>query len=139
MTSRPLVLDTNIVLDVFLFADAAVQPLRVGLVAGQWDWLATEAMRAELARVLTYPKIAARLARYPLSVEAVLAHFDQHARRVGVAVKASLTCSDADDQRFIDLAVAHRAVLLSKDRAVLSMANRLRALGVTACRTLPLE
>jgi predicted nucleic acid-binding protein len=39
-------------------------------------------------------------------------------------------CSDPDDQVFIDLAVAHRALLLSKDRAVLSMKKRLALRGV---------
>jgi predicted nucleic acid-binding protein len=43
-----------------------------------------------------------------------------------------VTCSDADDQIFIDLAVAHQAVLLSKDQAVLTMRKRLLALGVHA-------
>jgi predicted nucleic acid-binding protein len=47
-----------------------------------------------------------------------------------VASKAPFTCKDADDQKFIDLAVAHRAPLLSKDRAVLSMTKRLLTLGV---------
>jgi hypothetical protein len=31
-------------------------------------------------------------------------------------MKASLTCGDADDQKFIDLIVAHQALLLSKDQ-----------------------
>ena len=41
-----------------------------------------------------------------------------------------MRCKDPDDQRFIDLALAHRAGLLSKDQAVLCMAKRMRALGV---------
>lgn len=40
------------------------------------------------------------------------------------------TCKDPDDQQFIDLAVAHQAVLLSKDKAVLVMRKRLLKLGV---------
>jgi predicted nucleic acid-binding protein len=50
-----------------------------------------------------------------------------------------VTCSDADDQIFIDLAVAHQAVLLSKDQAVLSMQKRLSALGVQAKSAITLE
>ena len=49
-----------------------------------------------------------------------------------MAPKASVTCSDPDDQKFIDLAVAHQATLLSKDNAVLCMAKRLLALDVRA-------
>ena len=39
-------------------------------------------------------------------------------------------CSDPDDQGFIDLAVAHRAMLLSKDKAVLRLRRRLAPLAV---------
>jgi len=60
----------------------------------------------------------------------VLAQFDRQAQLMAVAPKASVTCRDPDDQKFIDLAVAHRSRLLSKDRAVLCMAKRLLALEV---------
>lgn len=129
--SRAIVLDTNIVLDLFVFNDAAAQPLKASLVAGELDWLATTAMRDELARVLDYPQIVPRLDFYGLAAADVLAAFDRHARLVPVAAKAQVTCRDADDQKFIDLAVVHRAPLLSKDRAVLCMTKRLSALGVT--------
>ncbi|WP_198971323.1 PIN domain-containing protein [Xylophilus sp. ASV27] len=130
---RPcLVLDTNIVLDLFVFDDPAARPLRAALEAGALDWVATAAMRVELARVLGYPQIAPRLACHGLSEAQVLACFDRHARIVPVAPKVPVTCKDPDDQGFIDLAVAHRAQLLSKDRAVICMRKRLAALGVAA-------
>jgi predicted nucleic acid-binding protein len=44
-------------------------------------------------------------------------------------------CRDPDDQMFIDLAVAHRAVLLSKDALVLRLAKRLLPLGVVVSPT----
>lgn len=126
-----LVIDTNIVLDLFVFDDAAAKPLRLAIEAGAIDWFATPPMRIELERVLGYPQIVPRLAFYGLSAGDVLAAFDRHTRLVAVAPKAAPTCSDADDQCFIDLAVAHRVPLLSKDRAVLTMRKRLAALGVT--------
>jgi putative PIN family toxin of toxin-antitoxin system len=129
---QPVVLDTNIVLDVFVFNDAAAQPLKAALDAGTLDWIATQAMRDELARVLDYPQIVPRLAFYQITAEQVLAQFDRHTRLLAVALKARLTCSDPDDQKFIDLAVAGQALLLSKDRHVLSMSKRLLALGVRA-------
>ena len=130
---RPaLVLDTNIVLDLFVFNDAASIPLKTALEAREIDWLATQPMRDELARVLAYPQIVPRLNFYNLTAEHVLASFDRHARITGVATKASVTCSDADDQKFIDLAVAHQALLLSKDQHVLSMNKRLLAQGIRA-------
>ncbi len=127
-----LVLDTNIVLDVFVFADEAARPLLPALEAGQLQWLATGAMREELARVLAYPQIVPRLAYYGLAAQAVLDAFDRHATLVDVPAKAPVTCSDPDDQKFIDLAVARQALLLSKDRAVLSMKKRLAAWSVRA-------
>ena len=130
MTVDVVVLDTNIVLDVFVFNDLAAEPVRQALAKQQLDWLATQPMRDELARVLAYPKIAIRLAFYKLTAGDVLAKFDQHARLVPVALKASLTCSDADDQKFIDLAVQHQALLLSKDKDIVSMRKRLLAQGV---------
>ena len=130
MTVEVIVLDTNIVLDVFVFNDLAAQNVRQALVDKRLDWLATQPTRDELARVLTYPKIATRLAFYNLSGDDVLAKFDQHARLVDVAPKASMMCRDADDQKFIDLAVQHRALLLSKDTDVISMQKRLLALGI---------
>ena len=73
---------------------------------------------------------------YQLSAADVLAHFDAHARLLPVPAKAPVTCSDADDQMFIDLAVAQRSTLLSKDKAVTSMQKRLLALGVRVQKTL---
>ena len=125
-----IVLDTNIVLDLLVFDDPATRPLKDALAARRVQWIATQAMRDELARVLTYPKVVPCLARYKLNASDVLAVFDRQVQRVDAAPKATITCKDADDQKFIDLAVAHRATLLSKDRAVLCMAKRLSVLGI---------
>ena len=127
---RHLVLDTNIVLDLFVFQDPATAPLRLALGDPACRWIATSAMRDELQRVLHYPQIAQRLS--PKSATAVLDQFDARAHLMPIAPKAPVTCRDPDDQKFIDLAVAHQAELLSKDRAVLCMKKRLLALGVNA-------
>jgi putative PIN family toxin of toxin-antitoxin system len=125
-----VVLDTNIVLDLLVFSDPASLPLLQALQAGSLQWLATTAMRDELLRVLDYPQIAPRLAYYRLTRDGLMAQFDQQARLVDAAPGVHLRCTDPDDQKFIDLAVAHRALLLSKDQAVLRMAKRLLAVGV---------
>jgi putative PIN family toxin of toxin-antitoxin system len=126
----PVVIDTNIVLDLFVFDDPASAVLKKKLQDGQLRWLVTQAMRDELARVLGYTNIVPRLIACQRSADEVLAQFDRHAQLLPGAAKAPVTCSDADDQKFIDLAVVHRAMLLSKDLAVLGMAKRLSALGV---------
>ena len=127
-----IVLDTNIVLDVFVFSDVRADPIRQALAANTLSWIATRAMRDELARVLAYPKIVQRLNFYELTASAVLDKFDQYAQLVNPAPKATLTCKDADDQKFIDLAVQHQALLISKDQHILSMQKRLMAHGILA-------
>ncbi len=128
--ARPLVLDTNIVLDLLVFADPDTALLRQLLHSGALHWLATAPMRDELERVLTYAHIAPRVAFYGLSTASVLTAFDAQVHRVPVAASVSaVVCKDADDQRFLDLAAAHGAVLLSKDRAVLALRKRLRQHG----------
>lgn len=129
-----LVLDTNIALDLFVFDDPATAPLRARIEAQPGAWLATAAMREELVRVLAYPQIARRLQAQARPAQAVLEAFDRCARLVPEAPKSAYTCKDADDQKFIDLASAHRATLVSKDDAVLCMARRLSRLGATVCR-----
>ncbi|MBG6076714.1 putative toxin-antitoxin system toxin component, PIN family [Polaromonas sp. CG_9.11] len=128
----PVVIDTNIILDIFVFNDVAAKQVKKALEAGEIDWIATQPMRDELARVLAYPQIVPRLVFYHLVAGDVLASFDRHARLADVAAKASVTCRDADDQKFIDLAVAHQALLLSKDKHVISMKKRLLPHGVRA-------
>lgn len=134
---QTLVLDTNIVLDVFVFDDAAARELKAGLECGQLRWLATRAMREELERVLAYPQIVSRLAFYRLPAADVLAGFDCHACVVEAPTRAPYACSDADDQKFVDLAVRHRCVLLSKDAAVLAMKKRLASLDTVVAAAMP--
>ena len=125
-----VVLDTNIVLDLFIFADPATPALRAALEAESLRWIATQVMRDELERVLAYGHIVPRMQFYKLSAGDVLARFDAHVQMVEVAPKACYICKDADDQKFIDLAVAYQSLLLSKDKAVLTMRKRLQTLGV---------
>lgn len=136
---QTLVLDTNVALDLLVFRDPRAASVAAGLRDGALRWIATAGMREELARVLGYPLLAARLAAAGLAADAVLREFDRCTTLVGPAVRAAVTCSDADDQPFIDLAVAHGATLLSKDAAVLALARRLAAVGVTvaACLATP--
>lgn len=126
---RKVILDTNIVLDTFVFNDPAAKTLRAALEADTLQWIATAPMREELERVLAYPKIAKRLAFYEMQAADVLAQFDTRVQTVEVAPKAPIVCKDPDDQKFIDLAVAYKALVLSKDNAVLCMKKRLLALG----------
>jgi predicted nucleic acid-binding protein len=132
------VLDTNIVLDLFLFQDPRTDSLRQSLASGQLGWIATQHMRNELERVLTYSHIVAKLEFYNKSSSDILQQFDQLAQITGQPLsKAPYACKDTDDQVFIDLAhtVAQQhggstVALMSKDKAVLSMRKRLANLSI---------
>jgi putative PIN family toxin of toxin-antitoxin system len=124
------VLDTNIVLDLWVFEEPQAVALRDSVEAGTSVWLATAAMREELARVLSYPQIAKRLTHRDLPADTVLGHFDRWAQLHPDAPKAPYACKDPDDQKFIDLATAHTAALHSKDTQVLCMKKRLARCGV---------
>lgn len=127
---RPIVIDTNIVLDMLVFNDPGTEALKKALDSGQVRWLATAGMREELLRVLDYPKIKARLAAPHHTADQVLRQFDAQAQIQAEASRAPLRCHDPDDQKFLDLAVVHKTALLSKDHALLRLKKRLLAHGV---------
>ena len=127
--TRPVVVDTNVALDLLIFSDPRTAPLRTLLAQGRLAWIATQVMRDELERVLAYPHIVSRMDYYRVSAAQVLAVFDAQARLMDIAPKVAYVCKDADDQKFIDLAATHRAILLSKDKAVICMRKRLANLG----------
>jgi putative PIN family toxin of toxin-antitoxin system len=124
------VIDTNIVLDLWLFEDPATIPLRAALQSGAISHLATASMRDELERVLAYPHLVKRMAKSNIQAQDILNRFDKHQLAAEPAAKAPCTCKDPDDQKFIDLAVAHATPLLSKDNAILCMKKRLLQSGV---------
>jgi putative PIN family toxin of toxin-antitoxin system len=132
-----VVLDTNIVLDLWLYKDAATPALQAALTNKTVQWLATQVMRDELERVLAYTHIAKRLAFSQLTAQDILAQFDAHALPMPIACKALFICRDGDDQKFIDLATEHKTQLISKDKAVLTMRNRMARLGVAVGKVFP--
>ena len=123
MNKPVLVLDTNVVLDLLHFDDAAARPLLRALDDGRVRCVVTDATLEEWRRVLAYPEFAldsmqraARLARYQDLSDTVAGL---------VADMALPRCSDPDDQKFIELAAAaHAQGMVSKDRAVLRLRRR---------------
>ncbi|GAA6118500.1 putative toxin-antitoxin system toxin component, PIN family [Acidovorax sp. FG27] len=136
---RPVVVDTNVALDLMIFSDPRTAPLRQLLAEGRLAWIATPVMRDELERVLAYPHIVERMDFYQVDAPRVLAAFDARVELVAVAPRVAYVCKDADDQKFIDLAAQHRAILLSKDKAVLCMRKRLMTLGAQVATAIVLE
>jgi uncharacterized protein len=118
-----LVLDTNVVLDLLHFDDAAVRPLRHALEAGRVRCVVADSTLEEWRRVLGYPEFvldAARQAALFARYRALSAKVDGGEPRFDLP-----RCSDPDDQKFIELAAAAGAqALVSKDRAVLKLRRR---------------
>lgn len=131
--ARPtdLVIDTNVVLDWLVFRHPVGASLHEALTSRRCRWLATPAMRDELARVI----VCDALAHWAINVDATLTVFDALAVALDppapLGAGEQLRCTDPDDQIFVDLAIALRAhALLTRDRAVLRLAPRARRLGV---------
>ncbi|MBE7421728.1 MAG: putative toxin-antitoxin system toxin component, PIN family [Zoogloeaceae bacterium] len=132
MKRRPalrLALDTNVVLDLLHFGDPAVAPLRRALADGRAACFASAETRAELAHVLGY----ARFKMGDDEVRRILDEYDALARpceAAGGALPPLPQCRDADDQKFLELALAARAdLLVSKDKALLVLAKKSARLG----------
>jgi putative PIN family toxin of toxin-antitoxin system len=132
-----VVIDTNIALDLLVFDNPDCVPLAAALAADELRWIVTAPMRTELARVLGYPLIAKRLAHRQMEATSVLEAFDARVHLLAdTPPRAPCVCKDPDDQVFIDLAVAQRALLISKDQAVLTMRKRLATQGVAVMTVL---
>lgn len=130
-----LVLDTNVWLDWLVFHDAALQPTRAMVAAGEAQILIDTDCETELVRALGYP-----LQRWTLDAEQQalrLAESRRIATRVDAATLSAATlsaaslsrqdltlpaCEDPDDQKFLVLAATHAAHwLLTRDHALLKL------------------
>lgn len=133
-TTEPVVLDTNVVLDLWLFGDSRADTLRAALDAGQLGWVATERMLSELDHVLQRPFLMTLL--QPWGDDPAAALVALRARCCVLQTPAPSTdrvptCRDPDDQPFIDLAWQLRTRwLFSRDRALLALARRARPRGL---------
>jgi predicted nucleic acid-binding protein len=121
------VFDTNVVLDWLWFGDPRAQAVAAEVRAGRLQWLGCAPMRDELAAVMARGHLPER-GREP---SAVLVEFDRWCRLDMPAPAGPLRCSDPDDQKFIDLALATRAAaLFTRDRCVLRLARPARTFGL---------
>lgn len=123
-----VVIDTNVLLALWIFADPGVESLRRALAAGGLVPLRSAATDAELAEVLARPGLfdvpAARR-------DALLHDWAARARLVAEVRPAPCRCRDADDQKFVDLALTASARwLLTRDKALLRLNRKLKATGL---------
>jgi putative PIN family toxin of toxin-antitoxin system len=125
-----VVLDTNVLLSLFVFADSRFLAIHKRLAEGGWLALTNARCLDEYRRVLAYPE-------FRLDDAARHAAFDGY---VAIAVKVATMpasasplplCRDPDDQKFLELARDGAADwLVTSDKALLKLArrNRLRDL-----------
>lgn len=118
-----VVLDTNVCLDLFFFADPRCARLRASLEAGEVTAVSRGDCHAEWERVLHYPDLpltdATRLAAQAL--------YDRWVTFPRLPDMATVLprCRDPDDQMFLEVAMASgAAALVSKDNELLRMAAR---------------
>ena len=119
------VLDTNVWLDWLVFDDPSAHQLGRLAEAGAIVLPASLQTRAEWLAVIERPQL--RLEK-PAQAAAVL-RYDRHAEILDNALGRPLpagvpVCTDPDDQKFIELALAASAAfLVSRDKALLRLAR----------------
>jgi putative PIN family toxin of toxin-antitoxin system len=130
MKLRPaVVLDTNVALDLFLFADARVGRLASALAEGEVDAFCDAPCLAELRRVLEYPVFSLEA----IAADKILQRYLARVTFLDVPLAESFSnlpkCSDPDDQKFLELTWRCGADLLTRDKALLCMHRRFAKLG----------
>ena len=136
MQPQLIVIDSQSLFDWMVFRDPVCVNWPSALGATGWQWIFTSEMKAE------FDFVAAKGfgERWPVDVDVVAAAWQRHAREVPVPPPAGgatrLHCTDPDDQKFIDLAIAARAhTLLTRDKALLRLARKaLERHGLRICR-----
>ncbi|HKU70835.1 MAG TPA: putative toxin-antitoxin system toxin component, PIN family [Burkholderiales bacterium] len=128
-----LVLDTNVWLDWLVFDDPSIAPLKKAVAEKRAEVIVDEAAVEELTRVLAY-SFGART----LSAQAQAAAIAECLRIARKDERGTMKddlpslprCSDPDDQKFLELALACGAIcLVTRDDALLQLARgRARAL-----------
>ena len=120
---KPVVLDTNILLDIFVFNDERAASLKEAIVGRSIQVVASQKTFEEFADVISRP-----LFKLDEKTQAgILAQWKSIARQHDDSnlAPAPWQCKDADDQIFLDLTYQLRpAILISKDNAVLQIASR---------------
>ena len=123
----PVVLDSNVWIDILVFDDPRTRPILAALERGTLCALIDARCLNELSRVLDYPQFVQRRVDKAAAL-ATLARLAQQIAPPATTPDARPLpqCKDRDDQKFLELAQASGAAwLVSKDRAVLKLAKRI--------------
>ena len=131
---RRVVLDTNVLVSLYVFADSRLAPLRARIESGEWQALTNDACFDEFRRVLAYPLFLLAAEGQKRALQA----YDRSATRPGTSPRATQGavaglphCRDRDDQKFLELARDSAADwLVTGDKALLRLARRERLRGL---------
>lgn len=127
-----LVLDTNVVLDLLYWNDPAAAPLLAALDNGSASAVTDARCFAELQHVLRLDRFALDAAARQAMALRYRAICQWHETAPAPA-RSLPRCKDADDQKFLELALDAAAdLLVTKDKALLALARRRQALGAIA-------
>lgn len=124
-----MVLDTNVLLDLYVYQDPRTELLQSAMEHNQLELLTCAQAMTELANVLAREK-------FKLNVDRQQAILNDWSRRSQLMKDAEMTrapwrCKDKADQVFLDMAWTFRpCTLLSKDLQVLKFAKRALREGV---------
>ena len=136
----PVVLDSNVWIDILVFDDPHTRPIAAALESGALAALIDARCLAELTYVLDYPQFVHRKVDKAAAL-AVVARLAQLVEPVAPQedTRPLPKCKDRDDQKFLELAHAAQADwLVSKDRAVLKLAKRIaRDFGIQIAQPAP--
>lgn len=128
-----LVLDTNVVLDWVAFDDARVQPIAAAIERGMLRAATSSACLQELRRALSYAQVGLDPAAQALAFSRYVARATEFQVPQAAAAAGLPLCEDPDDQKFLELAWHARAsFLLTRDKALLKLGQRLRERGCFA-------
>lgn len=127
-----LVLDTNVLVSLYVFADSRFALLRARIESGEWLALTDEACCDEFRRVLGYRTFALTDVQQAHALAAYAASALHHRDAAAPAAATALPrCKDRDDQKFLELARDGRADwLVTADKALLRLARRDRLRGL---------
>lgn len=126
------VLDTNVVLDLFMFRDPVVAPIEQALRAGHLHCVSDAPCLEELRRVLAYRQFGLDRGEMEQIMREYVAMARFHPDIEALDVRSSCLplCRDPDDQKFLQLAGAAQAQwLVTKDKALLALARKKKRLG----------
>ncbi len=129
--ARRVVLDTNVLVSLYVFADSRFAPLRARIERGEWQAITSEPCFGEFRRVLGYPLFALTDAQQQGALAAYAASVLQHRDAAPATAVALPRCKDRDDQKFLELARDSAADwLVTADKALLRLARRDRLRGL---------